>query len=107
MLPLLRFMLCAVMISAITGCSLMYRPDIVQGNYLGEKEIARLNIGMTRAQVQYIMGSPMLEDPFENNVMTYISRVDSRDEGISQSFIQLYFKGDKLTKIDRQPSKTT
>lgn len=106
MLLILRVLLCAVMIASIAGCGLVYRPDIVQGNYIDKKQVARLKVGMTREQVQYIMGSPMIEDPFAPNTIIYISRVDSHDAGVVQWPIRLHFEHGRLVTIDSTPPKS-
>ncbi|NVD06033.1 outer membrane protein assembly factor BamE [Vibrio sp. JPW-9-11-11] len=48
----------------LTGCSLLeklvYRIDINQGNYVEQSAVEKLKFGMTKEQVRYVMGSPML-----------------------------------------------
>ncbi|MGC9403876.1 outer membrane protein assembly factor BamE [Vibrio genomosp. F10] len=48
----------------LTGCSvlerLVYRIDINQGNYVEQESVDQLKFGMTKEQVRYVMGSPML-----------------------------------------------
>ena len=45
------------------GC--IYRMNIQQGNYLEGKTVAQLQVGMTRSQVRYLLGSPMVPDIFD------------------------------------------
>ena len=51
-------------LTMLTGCSLLekivYRIDINQGNYVEQEAVDQLKFGMTKAQVRYVMGSPML-----------------------------------------------
>ncbi|CAH8202064.1 MULTISPECIES: outer membrane protein assembly factor BamE [Vibrio] len=51
-------------ITMLTGCSLaeklVYRIDINQGNYVEQQAVDKLKFGMTKEQVRYVMGSPML-----------------------------------------------
>lgn len=51
-------------LTMLTGCSLLeklvYRIDINQGNYIEQDSIDRLKFGMTKEQVRYVLGSPML-----------------------------------------------
>ncbi len=48
----------------LTGCSvlekLVYRIDINQGNYVEQSAVDKLKVGMTKAQVRFVLGSPML-----------------------------------------------
>lgn len=58
-LPVILFSL------SITACStLVYRIDVPQGNYLEATQVAQVKEGMNKAQVQYLLGTPVLEDPF-------------------------------------------
>ncbi|MCZ8497842.1 outer membrane protein assembly factor BamE [Vibrio lentus] len=57
----------------LTGCSLLeklvYRVDINQGNYVEQEAVDQLKFGMTKTQVRYVMGSPML---IENESCRYV-----------------------------------
>ena len=52
--------LIAAALTALTlsGCSLVYRIDIPQGNYVEQKQVDKLRQGMTREQVEFVLGSP-------------------------------------------------
>ena len=54
----------------LTGC--VYRMDIQQGNYLDGKAVSQLKVGMTRSQVRYLLGTPMVEDVFDTQRWDYI-----------------------------------
>lgn len=49
----------------ITACStLIYRIDIPQGNHLEAQQVSQVKVGMNKEQVRYLLGTPVLEDPF-------------------------------------------
>ena len=59
----------------LTGCSvvekLVYRIDINQGNYVEQSAVDKLKFGMTKAQVRFVLGSPMLiENGYPNSLHT-------------------------------------
>lgn len=54
----------------LTGC--VYRMDIQQGNYLDGPTVHQLKVGMTRAQVRYLLGTPMVEDVFDTDRWDYV-----------------------------------
>jgi outer membrane protein assembly factor BamE len=54
----------------LAGC--VYRMDIQQGNYLDGRTVSKLKVGMTRAQVRYLLGTPMVEDVFDRDRWDYI-----------------------------------
>lgn len=78
-----------------TGCStiekVVYRPDINQGNYLTPEEVQQLQKGMTKQQVQFILGSPMLQDPFSPNTWIYVFRQQPGHAAITQQTLTLTF----------------
>ena len=60
---------------SMTSCSLynklVYRIDVPQGNYLQAEQVAQLQNGMTPEQVQYLLGTPMLTDPYSSYTWYY------------------------------------
>lgn len=52
------------------GCA--YRTDLAQGNFVEQEAVDQLRQGMSAAQVQYILGTPMLTDPFDNTRWYYV-----------------------------------
>ena len=73
------FRVLAVVIAlSVSACSSwIYRIDIPQGNYLEQKDIDTLQIDMTKEQVKFILGSPVLRDAFNNDVWHYVYRFRS------------------------------
>lgn len=62
----------------ISACSSwVYRYDIPQGNYLDKKSIAKLQVGMTKEQVKFILGSPVIVDAFNDDTWNYVYRLKS------------------------------
>lgn len=55
---------------AFSGCA--YRPDLAQGNFVEQDRIDMLRYGMTAEQVRFILGTPMLVDPFDNSRWYYV-----------------------------------
>lgn len=48
-----------------------YRADVQQGNWVTEEQVSRLELGMTREQVRYVLGTPTLQDIFHSNRWDY------------------------------------
>jgi len=84
---------------SMAGCS-VYKVDIRQGNELAAKQIAKLEIGMTQQQVSFVMGNPLLTDPFHQNRWDYLRTYRQGGEKTTRQLLTLYFDGDKLVKID-------
>jgi outer membrane protein assembly factor BamE len=95
----------AIIFTALTlsACSSwVFRYDVPQGNYLEQKSIDKLQVGMTKEQVKFILGSPVVVDPFNNDHWNYVYTLKSgRDSKFNQKkkFI-LTFVDDKLTAAE-------
>ncbi|WP_372611948.1 outer membrane protein assembly factor BamE [Halomonas sp.] len=87
-----------------SGCSYfgVYKRDLPQGNLVTAGMVERLQPGMSRNQVVNVMGTPLLEAPFDANQWDYVFRLDEAYGGIEQHRITLTFDGDRLVNVDRQ-----
>jgi len=82
------------------GCS-AYRIDIRQGNTLEPEVVDSLRVGMTKQQVTFLLGTPLIQDPFHLNRWDYVYTFQPGAGKITRQHLSLYFEGDKLVKIDR------
>lgn len=66
----------AVLALSLASCStvekVVYRIDVPQGNYLEATTVAQVKEGMTAQQVQYLLGTPVLIDPYSNLTWYYV-----------------------------------
>lgn len=82
----------------LSGC--VYRMDVQQGNYLDGKAVRQLKVGMTRSQVRYILGTPMVEDIFDRDRWDYIYYFKHGYWHRSvESRVIVYFHGGKVTRL--------
>ncbi|SUB36654.1 small protein A [Pasteurella multocida] len=73
----LKSMISAIVLAlSVTACStvdkLVYRIDVPQGNYLEAATVKQLQVGMNAAQVQYLLGTPVLVEPFDQSKWYYV-----------------------------------
>ncbi|MGK2946099.1 MAG: outer membrane protein assembly factor BamE [Candidatus Malihini olakiniferum] len=92
-----------------TGCStlerLVYFQDINQGNYLTPINVAKIYTGMTKQQVTYILGTPMMQDPFGSDTWFYVFRQQPGHKTVKQQTLTLTFSQDGiLTNMKNQPT---
>ncbi len=87
---------CSTILNNLPG---VYRLDIEQGNMIDQGMIDQLKPGMTKRQVQFIMGSPMLADSFHDSRWDYIYSKAPGGEDRMQKRASLFFNGDNLTGI--------
>lgn len=89
---------------SLSGCGvfdwLIYKPDIPQGNYMEKQQVEKLRIDMTKEQVEYVLGRPVLRDSFSDDTWYYVYHYKSgRDASIIHKELILNFDGDKLAEV--------
>lgn len=71
-MKLYRIIALILLTSMGTACSSwIYRIDIPQGNFLDERDVKKLRIGMTKEQVTYVLGKPVVQDSFDHDTWYY------------------------------------
>jgi outer membrane protein assembly factor BamE len=82
----------------LAGC--VYRMDIQQGNYLDGHDVSKLKVGMTRSQVRYLLGTPMVEDVFNQSRWDYVYYYKhGHVHRPLESRVIVYFNGDKVQRL--------
>ncbi|MGY6276655.1 outer membrane protein assembly factor BamE [Methylomonas sp. MgM2] len=107
------FLLAIVSQTTLTACETImtnlpgvYKIDIEQGNIIDQSMIDQLRPNMTKRQVLYIMGSPMLQDTFHEQRWDYLYSEQPGGEARTQKRVTLYFNDDSLIGVqgDFRPS---
>lgn len=92
LLPLL------LLIVAMAGCA--YVPTIRQGNYIDQDNVSKLKTGMSKAQVKFAVGTPMLNDSFRAGRWDYVYYVDpSNGNKPRRKHVIIYFQDDTVSRI--------
>lgn len=78
----------------------VYRVDIQQGNIVGRQMLGQLEIGMTRSKVRFIMGTPLLVDPFNQDRWDYLYSLRPGSGEAVRQRVTLHFVDDQLARID-------
>ncbi|MBL8328892.1 MAG: outer membrane protein assembly factor BamE [Rubrivivax sp.] len=76
-----------------------YRIDIVQGNAVTKEQVARVRPGMSRDQVQALLGTPMLASPFHADRWDYFFSLRRPGTALQQRVVVAHFKGDVLDRL--------
>lgn len=80
------------------GC--VYQASLSQGNLLDQEDIDQVEVGMTRGQVRFLLGTPMIDDPFHEDRWDYVYYlIVGRDKATFKRWISVYFDGDNVTEI--------
>ena len=88
-------------LAALAGCSFpgVYKIDIQQGNVVTQDMIDQLKPGMTRRQVRFIMGNPLITDTFHANRWDYLYSIQPGGGQRQQERVSLVFDGDQLAGL--------
>ncbi|WP_428606146.1 outer membrane protein assembly factor BamE [Sedimenticola sp.] len=94
--------------NALNRLPLVHRPDVQQGNVVNQEAINKLKPGMSKSQVSYLLGTPMLVDVFHQDRWDYLYRMKPGNKEASQERVALYFSDDRLIRIegDYRPQPT-
>jgi outer membrane protein assembly factor BamE len=98
-----RSLLAVAALSLLTpfagGC--VYRMTIQQGNFLQKRAITQLQVGMTRSQVRYLLGTPMVPTTFDTDRWDYLYYLKKGHFPKPQHYLlTVYFQNDKVARID-------
>jgi outer membrane protein assembly factor BamE len=95
--PLLATALAAAVLTS--GCGILYRQPIYQGNLIDDAAVKQLQVGMSKQDVAVLLGSPSIADPFAKNRWDYTStqRIDRRGTTEIKNFV-VYFENDTVTR---------
>lgn len=77
-----------------------YKMDIRQGNFVTPEMRGKLKLGMTKQQVRYVLGTPMINDAFHGNRWDYVYRLEQHGKLVEKQHLALYFNGENLARID-------
>src|ERR1700684_987335 len=100
-MKIFRRILVGITLGALaSGC--VYRINIQQGNFLDQAAVDQVKPGMTRSQIRYLLGTPMVADPFVKDRWDYIYYLKKgRNRHVDSRRVTVYFDGDKVAKLDK------
>lgn len=99
-----HYLIPVLLLSLIAGCSSVkiapHRIDVQQGNALDQENVARLKPGLNRSQVRFLLGTPLVVDPFRTDRWDYVYVYYKAGKLAEQKRISLFFEGDTLARIE-------
>jgi outer membrane protein assembly factor BamE len=103
---MVRAALMVCLVLALAGCGVPripgitpYKPDIQQGNYISQDMIAQVKPGMTRDQVRFLLGTPLLTDIFHADRWDYVYWREGENGKRESRRVALFFNEGKLARI--------
>jgi outer membrane protein assembly factor BamE len=88
----------------LTGCAVVdwmtYKLPIQQGNFLEQKDVDKLRPGMSRDQVIFVLGSPVVQSAFDDSRWEYVYTLRLGGDITNQKKLTAFFKQDVLERIE-------
>lgn len=97
----MRIVLMLLASIVLWGCGLTtHKIDIQQGNYVDQEMLAKLKPEMTRSQVRFLLGTPLVADVFHPDRWDYVFLAGQAGDVNRKRRITVIFSGDKLERIE-------
>lgn len=87
---------------ALCGCELVYKLPTRQGNVIEQKELDTLELGMSREQVQFLLGTPIASSVFRENRWDYVGYYRNQRGRVFSRTVSLFFEDGKLARMEGQ-----
>ena len=84
-----------------TGC--VYRANIAQGNLIKQEDLDQAEVGMTRVQIRFLLGTPMIDDPFHKDRWDYVYYLKiGRKDAAAKRWVSVIFTEDRVSEIRKE-----
>ena len=94
------FFVCMMLVVS-SGC--VYRATIAQGNLIKQEDLDQAELGMTRNQIRFLLGTPMIDDPFHQDRWDYIYYLKiGRKDATAKRWVSVFFEDDRVTEIRKE-----
>lgn len=100
----MRFLLVALVTTVLGACGFIgfpgvYKIDVEQGNIVTQEMADQLQPGMSRRQVRFILGTPLVEDAFNQNRWDYTYAKRNGQDLLEESQLTVFFDGDVVREV--------
>src|SRR5258706_1463824 len=90
-------------LALLSGCGLIYTLDVQQGNYVTKDVAEKLKVGMTKAEVRNLLGTPLLIDAFQPNRLDYYFSNVKGTKAENRTRLSVFFANDKVASFTGEP----
>jgi outer membrane protein assembly factor BamE len=82
-----------------SGC--VYRANISQGNLIKQEDMDQVEVGMTRNQVRFLLGTPLIDDPFHQSRWDYVYFIRvGRNAATFKRWVTVVFDDDIVVELN-------
>ncbi|MGA7178112.1 MAG: outer membrane protein assembly factor BamE [Thiobacillaceae bacterium] len=79
-----------------------HKIDVQQGNVIDQETVSKLKPGLTRSQVRFLLGTPLVVDPFRDNRWDYVYNYRTAGKLTAQKRLTVFFERDALSRIETE-----
>ncbi len=96
-----RYLIIAiVLVSLLATSGCVYRQNIAQGNLIEQEDLDQAELGMTRNQIRFLLGTPMIDDPFHKDRWDYIFYLKiGRKDATFKRWVSIFFEEGLVSEI--------
>jgi outer membrane protein assembly factor BamE len=97
----MRILMISLAIACLCACGFpgVYKINVEQGNIVTQEMVDQLKPGMNRRQVRFVLGTPLIEDTFNQNRWDYLYVKRNGMKVLDESLLTVEFDGDALVRI--------
>ncbi|MCC8363317.1 outer membrane protein assembly factor BamE [Lysobacter sp. A6] len=94
-----KLLIALALAASVSGCGMLYRQPIYQGNLIEKSNVEQLQQGMDRRQVMNLLGSPSVADPFHHDRWDYVATQRTGRVGATEmKTFTVFFEGDQVAR---------
>ena len=98
-----RFLILIFVIASALASGCVYQAALSQGNLLDQEDVDQAEVGMTRGQIRFLLGTPMIDDPFHDDRWDYIYFLRiGKEKAQFKRWIAIHFEDDRVVEIDKE-----
>jgi outer membrane protein assembly factor BamE len=96
-----RYLIIAIALgSLLTSSGCVYRQAIAQGNLIEQEDLDQAELGMTRNQIRFLLGTPMIDDPFHKDRWDYVYYLKiGRQDATFKRWVSVFFEEGLVSEI--------
>ncbi len=92
-----------ICLSFLLSAGCVYKAGLAQGNLLKQEDLEQVEIGMTRNQIRFLLGTPMIDDPFHRDRWDYIYFLRiGRKPATAKRWVSIHFEEGAVTQIEKE-----
>jgi len=99
-MPIIKLFATIIILSTLTACGLLYKQDVQQGNIITPAQVSMLHKGMTKDQVRYLLGTPVMSHILNCERWDYVYTCKKGHGTMQVKKLSLYFRQCRLASWD-------